>query len=29
VLSGRVDLLSEKLIEYDRQQLRSSMGAVD
>jgi peptide chain release factor 1 len=29
VLSGRVDLVSEKLIEYDRQQLRSSMGAVD
>ncbi len=29
ILSGRVDLVSEKLIEYDRQQLRSSMGAVD
>jgi peptide chain release factor 1 len=29
VLAGRIDLVLEKLIEYDRQQLRSSMGAID
>ncbi len=29
VLGGRIDLVLEKLIEFDRQQLRSAMGAID
>ena len=29
VIAGRVDMLTEALIDHDRQQLRDSMGSLD